>query len=136
MSYETGQTELPPVTDWVNDWDWLDDQWGPNASDIWNGIREVGPVIFAWLARSERAALNLDLSANDFKRPVTIVRGRGALLWEDEGREYVDCVSGHGVANLGHAHPAVAREMQLAVGGQSVQALGLLRHPVPLGVIS
>jgi hypothetical protein len=36
----------------------------------------------------------------------------------------------------GTAHPAVAREMQLAVGGQSVQALGLLRHPVPLGVIS
>ena len=44
MSYETGASELPPVTDWVNDWDWLDDQWGPNAIDIWNEIRDVCPV--------------------------------------------------------------------------------------------
>ena len=43
-SYETGQTELPPVTDWVHDWDWLDPQWGPNAIDIWDDVREVCPV--------------------------------------------------------------------------------------------
>jgi len=36
MSYDTSEQELPPVTDWVNDWDWLDEQWGPNAIDIWN----------------------------------------------------------------------------------------------------
>ncbi len=23
-----------PVTDWINDWDWLDDQWGSNAIEI------------------------------------------------------------------------------------------------------
>jgi cytochrome P450 len=44
MTYETGASELPPVTDWVNDWDWLDDQWGPNAIDIWNSVREQCPV--------------------------------------------------------------------------------------------
>lgn len=44
MSYETGASELPPVTDWVHDWDWLDDQWGSNAIDIWNQVREVCPV--------------------------------------------------------------------------------------------
>ena len=38
------QPELPPVTDWVNDWDWLDDQWGPNAIDIWNEVREQCPI--------------------------------------------------------------------------------------------
>src|SRR5207248_10212009 len=37
-----------------------------------------------------------------------IVRGRGARVWDADGREYVDCTSGHGVANLGHCHPAVA----------------------------
>jgi hypothetical protein len=31
MSDETGASELSPVTDWVNDWDWLDDQWGPTV---------------------------------------------------------------------------------------------------------
>ena len=42
------------------------------------------------------------------KRHVAIVRGEGALLWDDQGREYIDCVGGQGAANLGHANPAVA----------------------------
>lgn len=41
------------------------------------------------------------------KRPLTIVRGQGAHLWDAEGREYIDCVGGQGAANLGHAHPAI-----------------------------
>ncbi len=42
------------------------------------------------------------------KRDVTIVRGEGVWLWDDRGRRYLDCVGGHGVAALGHAHPAIA----------------------------
>ncbi|MEP0807093.1 MAG: aspartate aminotransferase family protein [Chloroflexota bacterium] len=42
------------------------------------------------------------------KQPLSIVRGQGALLWDSDGNEYIDCSSGHGVANLGHAHPKVA----------------------------
>ncbi len=42
------------------------------------------------------------------KQPIAIVRGRGASLFDSEGNEYIDCSSGHGVANLGHAHPRVA----------------------------
>jgi LysW-gamma-L-lysine/LysW-L-ornithine aminotransferase len=42
------------------------------------------------------------------KQPITIVRGQGASLWDVDGNEYLDCSSGHGVANLGHAHPKVA----------------------------
>ena len=42
------------------------------------------------------------------KRPLTIVRGEGARVWDAEGREYIDCVGGQGAANLGHANPAVA----------------------------
>ena len=42
------------------------------------------------------------------KQPIAIVRGRGASLWDVDGNEYLDCSSGHGVANLGHAHPKVA----------------------------
>ena len=44
MAYEVSESDLPPVTDWVHDWDWLDPQWGANAIDIWNGVREVCPV--------------------------------------------------------------------------------------------
>jgi acetylornithine/LysW-gamma-L-lysine aminotransferase len=42
------------------------------------------------------------------KRNVCIVRGENAKLWDDKGKVYVDCVAGHGVANIGHANPRVA----------------------------
>ena len=41
------------------------------------------------------------------KRDLTIVRGKGAVVWDDTGRSYIDCSSGTGVACLGHAHPIV-----------------------------
>jgi LysW-gamma-L-lysine/LysW-L-ornithine aminotransferase len=43
------------------------------------------------------------------KQDLVIVRGQGASLFDADGNEYLDCTSGHGVANLGHAHPKVAR---------------------------
>jgi LysW-gamma-L-lysine/LysW-L-ornithine aminotransferase len=43
------------------------------------------------------------------KRPVAIVRGQGARLWDADGKEYIDCVGGQGAANLGHANPHVAQ---------------------------
>ena len=41
------------------------------------------------------------------KRELTIVRGEGALLWDDDGRQYIDCTAGIGVANIGHCNPMV-----------------------------
>jgi acetylornithine/LysW-gamma-L-lysine aminotransferase len=43
------------------------------------------------------------------KRPIAITRGLGALLWDEDGREYIDCVAGQGSANLGHCHPALVK---------------------------
>ena len=40
--------------------------------------------------------------------PVTFVRGEGSRLWDDQGRPYLDFLSGLGVTSLGHAHPDVA----------------------------
>lgn len=42
------------------------------------------------------------------KRPLAIVRGEGAVLWDSDGRAYIDCVGGQGAGNLGHANPVVA----------------------------
>ena len=39
---------------------------------------------------------------------VTFVRGEGSYLWDDNGRRYLDFLSGLAVTSLGHAHPAVA----------------------------
>ena len=42
------------------------------------------------------------------RMPVAFERGEGAWLWDEEGRRYLDAVSGLGVTGLGHAHPRVA----------------------------
>ena len=41
--------------------------------------------------------------------PVAFVRGEGAWLWDENGKRYLDAISGLGVCALGHAHPALAR---------------------------
>jgi acetylornithine aminotransferase/acetylornithine/N-succinyldiaminopimelate aminotransferase len=45
------------------------------------------------------------------RNPVTFVRGSGVRLYDAEGREYLDLLSGIGVAALGHAHPGLARAL-------------------------
>ncbi len=42
------------------------------------------------------------------KQQLSFVRGQGASLFDADGNEYLDCSSGHGAANLGHAHPKIA----------------------------
>jgi len=44
MAYDISEFDTTPVEDWLNDWDWLDDQWGENAIEIWNAVRDVCPV--------------------------------------------------------------------------------------------
>jgi len=42
------------------------------------------------------------------KRDLVIVRGEGARLWDDTGREFIDCVAGQGSANIGHSNSYIA----------------------------
>lgn len=46
------------------------------------------------------------------KRNVVIVKGLGALLWDAEGKEYIDCIGGHGSCNIGHCHPRVIKALE------------------------
>jgi [amino-group carrier protein]-gamma-(L-lysyl/L-ornithyl)-L-glutamate aminotransferase len=55
------------------------------------------------------------------KRPVAIVRGEGARLWDSEGNVYIDCVGGQGTANVGHANAAVAEA--IAAQARTLMAL-------------
>ncbi|HSS61009.1 MAG TPA: acetylornithine transaminase [Candidatus Limnocylindrales bacterium] len=48
--------------------------------------------------------------------PVTFVRGRGCLLFDDAGREYLDLVAGIAVNLLGHAHPDVVAAVSRQAG--------------------
>ena len=46
--------------------------------------------------------------ANVFaKKPIVLTKGKGALLWDINGKQYVDCASSYGVAALGHCHPKI-----------------------------
>jgi len=49
-------------------------------------------------------------------RPFVIVRGQGAALWDQEGNAYIDCVGGHGVAVVGHAHPHIVQAISEQAG--------------------
>jgi acetylornithine/N-succinyldiaminopimelate aminotransferase len=48
--------------------------------------------------------------------PVEIVRGAGTRMWDADGREYLDFLSGISVLNVGHCHPAVVEAVREQVG--------------------
>ena len=57
----------------------------------------------------EIVALDAEHVMDTYARaPVAFVRGDGTRLWDSEGREYLDFLSGLAVTSLGHAHPVVA----------------------------
>jgi predicted acetylornithine/succinylornithine family transaminase len=62
------------------------------------------------------------------RQPVTFVRGQGVRLYDTEGREYLDLLSGIGVASLGHAHPGLARAIS-EQAGTLVHTSNLFYHP-------
>jgi acetylornithine/N-succinyldiaminopimelate aminotransferase len=39
--------------------------------------------------------------------PLAITHGKGCLVWDEEGKEYLDLIAGIAVSSLGHAHPAI-----------------------------
>ena len=55
--------------------------------------------------------MNHSLMSTYNRLPATFARGEGALLWDTQGKEYLDALSGIAVCNLGHAHPAITRAL-------------------------
>ena len=47
-----------------------------------------------------------------WKRPIALVRGEGAYVWDSNGKRYIDCGTGFGVALLGHRHPKVVEAIK------------------------
>ena len=44
--------------------------------------------------------------------PITLVRGNGCRVWDEDGKEYLDFVGGIAVCALGHSSPVVSRALQ------------------------
>jgi acetylornithine/N-succinyldiaminopimelate aminotransferase len=63
------------------------------------------------------------------RSPVTFVRGEGVRLYDSDGREYLDLLSGIGVASLGHANQALSRA--IAEQAQTlIHTSNLFFHPL------
>ena len=45
------------------------------------------------------------------KTPISIARGEGVWVWDEDGRRYLDLTAGWGVTSLGHAHPVIVRAL-------------------------
>ncbi len=64
---------------------------------------------------NEKEIINLEekLMANVYaKRPIVITKGKGALVWDINGKEYIDCTSSYGVCIVGHSHPKVVEAVR------------------------
>jgi acetylornithine/N-succinyldiaminopimelate aminotransferase len=44
--------------------------------------------------------------------PLVLVKGEGCWVWDDQGKKYLDFISGLGVNSLGHCHPAVVKAIK------------------------
>jgi predicted acetylornithine/succinylornithine family transaminase len=48
-----------------------------------------------------------------YKRfPIALVKGKGTRVWDQDGKEYLDFVSGLAVCSLGHCHPKVVEALE------------------------
>jgi len=51
--------------------------------------------------------------ANVYQRfPITVVRGKGTKVWDANGKEYIDCMGGYGVALVGHCNDKVVKAIK------------------------
>ena len=69
------------------------------------------------MALAELQALERDaMMATYVRQPVEFVRGDGTKLWDDEGNEYLDFLTGISVVLLGHCHPTVVEPLREQAG--------------------
>jgi len=64
---------------------------------------------------NEKEIVDLEekLMANVYaRRPIVITRGKGASVWDVNGREYIDCTGSYGVCIVGHSHPKVVEAVK------------------------
>ncbi|HZZ59447.1 MAG TPA: aspartate aminotransferase family protein [Opitutaceae bacterium] len=83
----------------------------------------------ASIVRSVVADLYDTYVLQNYARPaLTLVRGKGSRVWDDEGRSYLDFTSGIAVNALGHCHPQWVAAVQRQAG-ELIHTSNLFRHP-------
>ncbi len=71
------------------------------------------------------------------KLPISIARGEGVHVWDEEGVRYLDLTAGWGVTSIGHAHPAIQTALA-EQGGRILQNpdAGLTHSPARAAYLS
>ena len=69
---------------------------------------EIGANAKSWIERDER------LMSSSYTReyPLVVEKAEGSLLWDVDGRRYIDFMAGIGVLNVGHRHPRVVEAVR------------------------
>ena len=81
------------------------------------------------MTRTSTASLYDAHVLKNYGRPaLTLVRGRGALVWDDQGQQFLDFTSGIAVSALGHCHPHWVAEVQRQAG-ELIHTSNLFRNP-------
>jgi len=82
------------------------------------------------IVRTSTAEIYDAYVVKNYARPaLTLVRGDGCSVWDDQGREYLDFTSGIAVSALGHCHPAWVEAVRRQAG-ELVHVSNLFRHPL------
>ena len=56
--------------------------------------------------------MTIDALMNNYgTRTITVTKGNGSWLWDDQGNKYLDAIAGIAVCGLGHCHPAVSEAL-------------------------
>jgi acetylornithine/N-succinyldiaminopimelate aminotransferase len=80
--------------------------------------RKLIPTLIQQLFMSSEPTESTPFSSDEFNSnvmttygrfPLALVKGQGCLVWDDQGKEYLDFVAGIATCTLGHAHPAMVK---------------------------
>lgn len=63
--------------------------------------------------------------------PIVLVKGQGALLWDDQGNRYIDMMGCYSAVSLGHGHPRILKALAEQAGQLAVVSRAF--HTAPLG---
>ena len=72
-------------------------------------IKSVKSVFGKQPAQKKAEKYHFDLYG---RYPITLVKGKGCKVWDDERNEYIDALAGIAVNSLGHCHPDIVKTIQ------------------------
>jgi ornithine--oxo-acid transaminase len=82
---------------------------------------------------SELLAMEDRWAAHNYKPiPVVLARGEGPWVWDVEGKQYLDCLSGYSAVSHGHCHPKLVAALTEQAGRVTLTSRAFHNEQLPL----